>query len=71
MTTSTATSSAAVGRVLAVGSLKPSLARTLSTTYDALVLPKEGPERDSFLAEYGVRSASSSPPAARASAPNS
>ncbi|WP_327656590.1 2-hydroxyacid dehydrogenase [Streptomyces sp. NBC_00483] len=47
------TSSAAVGRVLAVGSLKPSLARTLNTTYDALVLPKEGPERDSFLAEYG------------------
>ncbi|MHC5262153.1 2-hydroxyacid dehydrogenase [Streptomyces sp. UC4497] len=55
MTTSTAsaTASASVGRVLAVGSLKPSLARTLNTTYDALVLPKEGPERDGFLAEYG------------------
>ncbi|MEB8337667.1 2-hydroxyacid dehydrogenase [Streptomyces endophyticus] len=47
------TSTAAVGRILAVGSLKPSLAQTLSTTYDALVLPKEGPERDRFLTEYG------------------
>ncbi|MHB9758582.1 2-hydroxyacid dehydrogenase [Streptomyces sp. BYX5S] len=43
---------APTGRVLAVGSLKPSLAQTLSTTYDALVLPPEGPERAAFLDRY-------------------
>ncbi|WP_310962080.1 2-hydroxyacid dehydrogenase [Nocardioides terrisoli] len=40
-------------RVLQVGPLKPSLAQTLATTYDALVLP-EGSERGSFLAEHGA-----------------
>lgn len=41
-----------MNRVLQVGPLKPSLAETLATTYDALVLP-DGPERAAFLAEHG------------------
>lgn len=39
-------------RLLQVGRLMPSLAETLHTTYDALVLP-EGPGREAFLAEHG------------------
>jgi lactate dehydrogenase-like 2-hydroxyacid dehydrogenase len=39
-------------RVLQVGPLKPSLAETLRTSYDAQVLP-DGPERPTFLAEHG------------------
>jgi lactate dehydrogenase-like 2-hydroxyacid dehydrogenase len=39
-------------RVLQVGPLKPSLSRTLVSTYDAYVLP-DGPERAAFLAEHG------------------
>ncbi|WP_110777363.1 2-hydroxyacid dehydrogenase [Mycolicibacterium peregrinum] len=40
-------------RVLQVGPLKPSLAETLRTSYDAQVLPG-GPERATFLAEHGA-----------------
>lgn len=40
-------------RVLQVGPLKPSLAETLRTSYDAQVLPG-GPERATFLAELGA-----------------
>jgi lactate dehydrogenase-like 2-hydroxyacid dehydrogenase len=40
-------------RVLQVGPLKPSLAATLTSSYDALVLP-DGPERDAFLDEHGA-----------------
>jgi hypothetical protein len=40
-------------RVLQVGPLKPSLAETLRTTYDALVLP-DGAGREAFLAEHGA-----------------
>ncbi|MGV0770966.1 2-hydroxyacid dehydrogenase [Mycobacterium syngnathidarum] len=40
-------------RVLQVGSLKPSLAETLRTSYDAFALP-DGPERAAFLAEHGA-----------------
>jgi lactate dehydrogenase-like 2-hydroxyacid dehydrogenase len=39
--------------VLQVGPLKPSLAATLETTYDARVLPTDAAERASFLAEHG------------------
>ncbi|WP_181786070.1 2-hydroxyacid dehydrogenase [Streptomyces phytophilus] len=44
---------AAAGRVLRVGPLKPSLAETLRTSYDALELPDDGPERAAFLAAHG------------------
>ncbi|MFV8048944.1 2-hydroxyacid dehydrogenase [Mycobacterium sp. 48b] len=40
-------------RVLQVGPLKPSLAETLRTSYDAYVLP-DGPERTTFLEEHGA-----------------
>ncbi|OBB22892.1 hydroxyacid dehydrogenase [Mycolicibacterium peregrinum] len=40
-------------RVLQVGPLKPSLAETLRTSYDAQVLP-DGPERATFLAQHGA-----------------
>ncbi|OBG88136.1 hydroxyacid dehydrogenase [Mycobacterium sp. E802] len=40
-------------RVLQVGPLKPSLAETLRTGYDALVLPDE-PERATFLEQHGA-----------------
>lgn len=40
-------------RVLQVGPLKPSLAETLRTGYDALVLP-DGPERATFLEQHGA-----------------
>ncbi|WP_029108364.1 2-hydroxyacid dehydrogenase [Mycobacterium sp. URHD0025] len=40
-------------RVLQVGPLKPSLAETLRTGYDAWVLP-EGADRATFLAEHGA-----------------
>ncbi|ODR24791.1 2-hydroxyacid dehydrogenase [Mycolicibacterium porcinum] len=40
-------------RVLQVGPLKPSLAETLRTSYDAQVLP-DGPERTAFLTEHGA-----------------
>ncbi len=40
-------------RVLQVGPLKPSLAETLRTSYDAQVLP-DGLERTAFLAEHGA-----------------
>jgi lactate dehydrogenase-like 2-hydroxyacid dehydrogenase len=46
------TSSSTTGRVLQVGPLKPSLAATLASTYDALVLP-EGPGAEPFLDEHG------------------
>jgi lactate dehydrogenase-like 2-hydroxyacid dehydrogenase len=39
--------------VLQVGPLKPSLAATLETTYDARVLPTDAAERAAFLAEHG------------------
>lgn len=39
------------GRVLQVGSLKPSLAETLRTTYDALMLP-DSDDRAGFLAAH-------------------
>lgn len=45
--------SATPGRVLQAGPLGPSLAETLRTSYDALELPDEGPERAGFLAAHG------------------
>jgi lactate dehydrogenase-like 2-hydroxyacid dehydrogenase len=42
-----------VPRVLRVGALKPDLVESLATSYDALVLPEVGGERDAFLAEHG------------------
>lgn len=44
--------SVSAGRVLRVGTLKPSLMDTLSGDYDALVLP-DGDEREGFLALHG------------------
>lgn len=42
------TSTTPATRVLQVGPLKPSLAATLATSYDAMVLP-DGPDRETFL----------------------
>ncbi|MBI3224978.1 MAG: 2-hydroxyacid dehydrogenase [Mycolicibacterium cosmeticum] len=47
-------SAPATPRVLQVGPLKPSLADTLQTKYDALVLPDSGPDRAEFLATNGA-----------------
>lgn len=47
-------SSGAANRVLQVGQLKPSLAATLRTHYDALVLPDETSARAEFLREHGA-----------------
>ncbi|WP_326794215.1 2-hydroxyacid dehydrogenase [Streptomyces sp. NBC_01808] len=44
---------AAAGRVLQAGPLAPSLAATLRTSYGALQLPNEDPERAAFLAAHG------------------
>lgn len=41
-------------RVLQVGPLKPSLAETLHTTYQAYVLPDDVAERKTFLGEHGA-----------------
>jgi lactate dehydrogenase-like 2-hydroxyacid dehydrogenase len=46
------TSARSVDRVLQVGPLKPSLADTLATRYDALVLPEENAAREALLAEH-------------------
>lgn len=46
------TSTRPTTRVLQVGPLKPSLADTLRTRYDALVLPDEKFAREAFLAEH-------------------
>ncbi|HEY9313653.1 2-hydroxyacid dehydrogenase [Williamsia sp.] len=46
------TRSSTNGKVLQVGPLKPSLARTLSTDYDALLLPVDE-SRPAFLATHG------------------
>ncbi|WP_395309664.1 2-hydroxyacid dehydrogenase [Mycobacterium sp. AMU20-3851] len=46
------TSAQPATRVLQVGPLKPSLADTLRTRYDALVLPDEPDAREIFLAEH-------------------
>jgi lactate dehydrogenase-like 2-hydroxyacid dehydrogenase len=40
-------------RVLQVGPVKPSLAETLRTSYDAYLLPEDTAERGRFLAEHG------------------
>lgn len=50
--TSDSTAPPTPGGVLQVGPLKPSLAATLATTYDAWVLP-QGAEAEAFLAEHG------------------
>ncbi|MEQ3555029.1 2-hydroxyacid dehydrogenase [Pseudonocardia nematodicida] len=42
-----------MSEVLVVGTLKPSLAETLTGSYGARTLPGDGPERDAFLAEHG------------------
>ncbi|MDQ4052482.1 MAG: 2-hydroxyacid dehydrogenase, partial [Actinomycetota bacterium] len=42
-------------RILQVGPLMPALSETLRTTYDALVLPPEGPDREAFLAGHGPK----------------
>lgn len=41
-------------RVLQVGPLKPSLAQTLRTDYDAVELPADEPDRSAFLAEHAA-----------------
>ncbi|MEH3130668.1 MAG: 2-hydroxyacid dehydrogenase [Mycolicibacterium neoaurum] len=46
------TSARSIDRVLQVGPLKPSLADTLATRYDALVLPEENAAREALLAEH-------------------
>ncbi|MGW0159879.1 2-hydroxyacid dehydrogenase [Mycobacterium sp. NPDC003323] len=50
----TSPSQAAQASVLQVGPLKPSLAETLRTRYDALVLPDDAAARANFLAEHGA-----------------
>lgn len=47
------TAATAARRVLQVGPLKPSLADTLRSTYDAFALPVDAEERETFLAEHG------------------
>ena len=46
------TSARSIDRVLQVGPLKPSLADTLATRYDTLVLPEENAAREALLAEH-------------------
>lgn len=48
------TSDPKTGRILQVGPLKPSLAQTLQTQYDALVLPDEAAARADFLDRVGA-----------------
>lgn len=47
------TAATAARRVLQVGPLKPSLADTLRSAYDAFVLPDEAGAREAFLADHG------------------